>query len=67
MRAPTSLQEKPSVANPEIERYIEDLDYDPRVLLAVVPDGSTSTIPVKNRLASMPATGSSFAPRPGIR
>lgn len=35
--------------NPEIEQYIENLDYDPRVLLAVVPDGSTSTIPVKDR------------------
>ncbi len=35
--------------NPEIDRYIASLDYDPQVLLAVVPDGSTSTIPVKDR------------------
>jgi thiol-activated cytolysin len=35
--------------NPEIDRYIASLDYNPQVLLAVVPDGSTSTIPVKDR------------------
>ena len=35
--------------NPDLDKYIESLDYDPRVLLAVVPDGSTSAIPVKDR------------------
>ena len=35
--------------NPDIDRYIAALDYNPQVLLAVVPDGSTSTIPVKDR------------------
>jgi thiol-activated cytolysin len=35
--------------NAQIDRYIAGLDYDPRVLLSVVPDGTTSAIPVKNR------------------
>lgn len=35
--------------NPEIETYIASLDYDPRQLLSVVPDGTTSTLPVKDR------------------
>ncbi len=35
--------------NPDLDKYIASLDYDPRVLLAVVPDGSTSAIPVKDR------------------
>jgi thiol-activated cytolysin len=37
------------VANHDIDNYITSLDYDPRVVLSVVPDGSTSTVPVKNR------------------
>jgi hypothetical protein len=32
--------------NAQIDRYIAGLDYDPRVLLSVVPDGTTSAIPV---------------------
>ena len=35
--------------NRDIDNYIASLDYNPQVLLAVVPDGSTSTIPVKDR------------------
>ena len=35
--------------NPDLDKYIASLEYDPRVLLAVVPDGSTSAIPVKDR------------------
>ncbi len=35
--------------NPDLDKYIASLDYDPRVILAVVPDGSTSAIPVKDR------------------
>lgn len=35
--------------NPAVDRYVASLDYNPQVLLAVVPDGTTSTIPVKDR------------------
>ena len=35
--------------NSSIETYIAGLNYDPRVLLAVVPDGTTSAVPVKDR------------------
>jgi thiol-activated cytolysin len=37
------------VPNAQIDRYIAALNYDPRVLLSVVPDGTTSAVPVKNR------------------
>jgi thiol-activated cytolysin len=30
----------------EIDRYIRALQYDPRQLLSVLPDGSTSAVPV---------------------
>ena len=35
--------------NSSIETYIATLNYDPRVLLSVVPDGTTSAVPVKER------------------
>ncbi len=35
--------------NSNIESYIAALNYDPRVLLSVVPDGTTSAVPVKDR------------------
>jgi thiol-activated cytolysin len=37
------------MSNPAIDHYISGLDYDPRVLLSVVPDGTTSSVPVKER------------------
>ncbi|HEV2099259.1 MAG TPA: thiol-activated cytolysin family protein [Stellaceae bacterium] len=37
------------MANPSIEQYIDGLNYDPRVILSVVPDGTTSSLPVKDR------------------
>jgi len=33
----------------QIDRYIQSLQYDPRSLLSVQPDGSTESIPVKDR------------------
>jgi thiol-activated cytolysin len=30
-----------------IDKYIRDLDYDPRILLSVQPDGATETMPAK--------------------
>ncbi len=35
--------------NAKVENYITRLNYDPRVLLSVVPDGTTSAVPVKDR------------------
>ena len=35
--------------NASVENYITRLNYDPRVLLSVVPDGTTSAVPVKDR------------------
>ena len=35
--------------NPEIGRFISSLVYNPHVLLAVVPDGTTSAVPVTDR------------------
>jgi thiol-activated cytolysin len=37
------------MADASIERYIAGLNYDPRVLLSVVPEGTTSAVPVKDR------------------
>jgi thiol-activated cytolysin len=37
--------------NQKIDAYIASLNYDPRVLLSVVPDGTTSSVPVKTREA----------------
>ena len=33
--------------NQQIDAYLASLNYDPRVLLSVVPDGTTSSLPVK--------------------
>ncbi len=35
--------------NASVENYITRLNYDPRVLLSAVPDGTTSAVPVKDR------------------
>ena len=35
--------------NASVENYITRLNYDPRVLFSVVPDGTTSAVPVKDR------------------
>jgi thiol-activated cytolysin len=37
--------------NEKIDAYLASLNYDPRVLLSVVPDGTTSSVPVKTREA----------------
>jgi len=37
--------------NQQIDAYLASLNYDPRVLLSVVPDGTTSSLPVKTRQA----------------
>ncbi len=44
---------KPATAEPsaKIEEYIAGLTYDPQLLLSVVPDGTTSSLPVKDRQA----------------
>lgn len=34
-----------------LAQYIAGLNYDPRVLLSVVQDGATQTVPVKERTA----------------
>jgi thiol-activated cytolysin len=39
------------MSNANIDSYIAGLSYDPRVLLSMVPDGTTSTLPVKDRTA----------------
>ncbi len=37
------------MSNPQIAAYIAGLSYDPRVLLSVEADGSTASLPVKDR------------------
>jgi thiol-activated cytolysin len=37
------------MSNIKIDQYISSLQYDPRQLLSVVPDGTTSSLPVKER------------------
>jgi thiol-activated cytolysin len=39
------------MSNQQIDVYIAGLNYDPRVLLSVVPDGTTSSLPIKARQA----------------
>lgn len=34
------------MANPEIDHFIRSLNYDPRLILAVAPDGDTTTVPM---------------------
>jgi len=40
------------MARSALAEYISDLNYDPRDILNVVPDGSTTTSPVKERTSS---------------
>src|SRR5579863_10756850 len=35
-----------SMANQEIDLFIRTLNYDPRIILAVAPDGDTTTVPM---------------------
>jgi len=42
---------KPAASGPAIDAYITGLNYDPRVILSIVPDGTTSALPVKGREA----------------
>jgi thiol-activated cytolysin len=37
------------MSNLNIDKYIRSLQYNPQVLLSVVPDGTTSSLPVKER------------------
>ncbi len=45
----TAPAQKVPAARPEIASYIAGLNYDPQQILAIVPDGTTSSQPVKDR------------------
>jgi len=48
-KKPTKPAKKPAATGPALDAYITGLNYDPQQILSVVPDGTTSAQPVKNR------------------